>query len=775
MIKLEHGKQILKSAKVKWGLTVVYYIVILVTFFCIGNTSITVYNFSPFALPLLYSLFWCGLQPYVLSGIYLLSSLMLDFSQNNITISLIAFLIVLISALVHKKIKKAPSLITCYLLLMLSYLSFMAIYATDVRSALAVAVGILSGVAFMYTCSTFFASTIKRGFSIKLNVDEQLCGGIVLVVASMGLSSLIFYNFEIIKVAAVIVVLVATYTSSSGSAIILASTMGLGYAITASNPIYIAAFVCYAIASLAFKTNYRMLSFLGIVVAEILFGLYFKSYLFFGWQSVVSVCTGGVLFLILPKKALNYIKDIIGGYHNKVAARNIVNRSKESVCRRILEIGDVFKEMDNVFRSMVKGSLNENDIKEVLANELVQKVCINCSQYNKCLRVNGEYTTEVLHDLIEAGYEKGRATVIDVSQYLSSRCIKLNHLISTFNNLVDSYKKRSNIMSSLDASRVLIADQLGGVSHIMKQFVKEINKNITFDLASENRLIEELAYKNIACVEAIVYEQDTYEKNVTLLVKNNSIKDKVIEKVVSKVCKNDMNVVSITPSELPNTSIVNLKTKLNYDIVFGSATISKNKEANGDAHSIIRIGSGKYLLAVCDGMGNGVSAKETSGLAISLIENFYKAGFENEMILNSVNKLLALSNDENFSALDLCVLDMRKNICDFIKLGSPTSYIKHKNSTEEVEGSGLPMGIVDEMQPKSKKIFLHPFDSIILLSDGISDAFVNDALKTTINNITSINPQSVADEIIMAAKNNVGGIIKDDMTVLVARVFPTTL
>ncbi len=773
MGKLEYGKEILKKAKGKWSVTLTYYIIIAVTFFSISKASLTTYNFMPFATPLLFSLFWCGLNPYLLGTIFLSASLILDFTQKNITVVVISFIIVVVAGIVHKKIKKSPSLIECYVLLLLSYIAQVFLYVIDIKTGLAMLLCVLSGIAFMYACTSFLASTVKRGFSIKLNLDEKLCGGIILVVASIGLGELSIYNFEIIKVFTAIIILVATYTSSTGSTIVLGAVMGLGYAITATNSIYIAAFVCYALGSVAFKINYRILSCFGIVIAEILFGLYFKNYLIFGLQSVVSVCVGCVIFLILPKKVLAYVKEILSGFHNKIAARNIVNRSKENVCKRILEIGEVFKEMDTVFRSMVKGSLNEQGAKEVLANELVQKVCVSCAQCNKCLRVDGEYTTEVLKDLIDAGYEKGRATVIDVSQYLSSRCIKLNHLINTFNNLLDNYKTHSNIISSLDASRVLIADQLGGVSHIMKQFVNEINKNITFDLTSENNLIEELAYKNVACVEAIVYEQDTYEKNVTLLVKNNSIKEKTIEKIVSKVCKNDMEVVGIAPSELPNVSVINLKTKLNYDIVFGSATLSKNKDANGDAHSIIKIANGKYLLAVCDGMGNGIGAKETSGLAISLIENFYKAGFENEMILNSVNKLLALGGDEKFSALDLCVLDMRKNSCDFIKLGSPVSYIKHKNSTEEVVGSGLPMGIVDEMHPHSKKIFLHPFDTIILVSDGVSDVYDKDTLKTIINNITSINPQSIADEIMLVAKKKLGGVVRDDMTVLVARIFPT--
>lgn len=774
MIKLEYGKQLIKKSHKKIAVQICVYIIIAVVFLALERATITTHNLSPFALPFLFALYWCGAQPFVLSLVFMISSILIDYSQKNITIAIIAGVLLIISALIHKKVKKEPNLITCYLLLFITLIPFVLFNATTTKTGVSVMVAVIAAFSFMFVAVAFFSATIKRGFNIKLNLDEKLCGGILLVVISLGLGNLNIYNFEIIKLVAAVVILTSTYLFSSSVTIVLGSLMGLGLAISLSSPIYIAAFVCYALLSVAFKIHYRVLSCVSIILAEVLFGLYFTGYVFFGWQSVASVAVGGVIFILIPKSINNYIKDVLGSLHNKVLARNIVNRSKESVCKRMLEIADVFKEMDSVFRSMIKGSLSDNDAKVILANELIQSVCVNCTQKNKCLRINGEYTTEVLSELVEAGYQKGKVTLIDVSQYLSSRCIKLNYLISTFNSLIDSYKTHSSIMSSLDASRLLIADQLGGVHHIMKQFVNEINKNITFDTIFEKKIIEELAYKNIACIEVLVYEQDIQEKNVTLLIKDKSLKENIIEKTVSKVCNSSMEVVSITPSELPNVSVVNLKTKLNFDIVFGSATIAKNHEANGDAHSIIRLSNGKYLLAVCDGMGNGIGAKETSSLAISLIENFYKAGFENEMILNSVNKLLALANDEKFSALDLCVLDMRKNLCDFIKLGSPNSYIKHKNSTDEVVGSGLPIGIVEEMQPKSIKIFLQSFDTIVLVSDGVSDAFSKTSLKTIINNLTSINPQTLADEIMLAAKRSLGGVINDDMTVLVARVFPTT-
>ena len=65
------------------------------------------------------------------------------------------------------------------------------------------------------------------------------------------------------------------------------------------------------------------------------------------------------------------------------------------------------------------------------------------------------------------------------------------------------------------------------------------------------------------------------------------------------------------------------------------------------------------------------------------------------------------------------------------------------------------------------------WDNIVLISDGISDAFGNvDDLKDFIMSCSTLNPQELSEQIIDRAIDLSGGTIKDDMTVVVARIFP---
>ena len=172
-------------------------------------------------------------------------------------------------------------------------------------------------------------------------------------------------------------------------------------------------------------------------------------------------------------------------------------------------------------------------------------------------------------------------------------------------------------------------------------------------------------------------------------------------------------------------------------------------------------------------MGSGEKAERASGLAISLVENFYKAGFDSEIILSSVNKLLALNNDDVFNALDICVLDTMNGTCDFIKMGAPESFIKHNETIEKIFGGTLPLGIMQDAQPAIIKQVMQNGDFVFMFTDGITDSFEStEVLQDFINNMVAVNPQTLAENLLNKAVELCGGA-RDDMTVIVAKVFRT--
>ena len=216
--------------------------------------------------------------------------------------------------------------------------------------------------------------------------------------------------------------------------------------------------------------------------------------------------------------------------------------------------------------------------------------------------------------------------------------------------------------------------------------------------------------------------------------------------------------------------------RTNFDAVFGIANAVKDGSTqSGDTHSVLRIGTDRFLVALSDGMGSGKQAESVSSASLSLIESFYKAGLKSDLILRTVNRLLSINTEDSFTALDVSVIDLKTCSADFIKYGAPYGFIINDNGIKIVEGNSLPLGIIDELKPSVANTQLEGGDMILLLTDGISDAFgssgeVIDFLRT----VPAKNPQTLANDVLEKAVSLNGGKHNDDMTALAVRVYKRT-
>ena len=437
------------------------------------------------------------------------------------------------------------------------------------------------------------------------------------------------------------------------------------------------------------------------------------------------------------------------------------------------ELSNVFLDMKQIHLNMVKRDLTKEELIAMLTREVMNTCCKDCLDKNRCTRALGTDNKSNLTLLIEIAVTKGKVTLLDIPPNLTNRCAKVNSLISLINRLSSEYRQYKSMLADVNNVKILLADQMGAVSQLLLDIGDEIDTNVTFDIARENKIISRLLGLNIECKEVLLYTEKNDEISAVLIVKAENSYNPVIEKVLSETLKAPMQITNVSPVDDSNYNSVTLRRKTKYDCAFGLS--SCNKAGNiecGDCHSIIRLGSEKFLLALCDGMGSGKSAHKMSAMTLGLIENFYKVGFDNEIVLESVNKLLAINNQENYSTLDVCLLDLNKEIADFIKVGSPFGLIKRDGNVETVEGGALPIGALDNISPATYKTTISTKDIIIMATDGVTDAFVSqENMIEYVSKLASNNPQTLAENILNEALRLNDMEAKDDMTVLVARTY----
>ena len=142
-----------------------------------------------------------------------------------------------------------------------------------------------------------------------------------------------------------------------------------------------------------------------------------------------------------------------------------------------------------------------------------------------------------------------------------------------------------------------------------------------------------------------------------------------------------------------------------------------------------------------------------------------------DRLINSA--LLLRRAEENYATLDICSVDLYDGQAEFIKLGAVASFICRGNRVISVYAHSLPAGILEQVRVEKNDMRLKDGDLILLLTDGITDAFGGERqtaqwLEEKFLPQGFANPQDAADFILQAAQKHCQKE-PDDMTVQAAR------
>src|SRR5699024_11991180 len=98
-------------------------------------------------------------------------------------------------------------------------------------------------------------------------------------------------------------------------------------------------------------------------------------------------------------------------------------------------------------------------------------------------------------------------------------------------------------------------------------------------------------------------------------------------------------------------------------------------------------------VAISDGMGNGLRAREESSETLRLLKQLLQTGISEQVAIESINSILALrTTDEIFATLDLAIVNLQNAVLRFLKIGSFPSGIKRGEEVFQIEASNLPIG-----------------------------------------------------------------------------------
>ncbi|MBQ9709783.1 MAG: SpoIIE family protein phosphatase [Clostridia bacterium] len=487
----------------------------------------------------------------------------------------------------------------------------------------------------------------------------------------------------------------------------------------------------------------------------------------YGYVELIYFCSAILLFALIPQGVFKMCEKKLALSADKPLPRYEINRTRNAVSGRLYEISGTFREISELFSSISKRS-NPFLYEDAIIEE-VGKICDGCSFCNKC-KATGFPDREELIRLIAIGKGKGRLTTVDLPKRFAQKCAQAGKIVYSINKYVGLYSSEMEKQKATEQTRQLVGLQADGVASALKGIAKTLSKNLSYQTDKEKKLGGFLLKKGVNVQEVMIFgEGDGVEIHLT--VASSSPEERLLPAINEHFKAKHSVVEKLTVSGGKEVFVI--ERACPYDCIFGVAGMKKNGEADcGDTHSLIKISRNRFMLALSDGMGSGESARVTSKTALSLIECFYRAGIPPEVSLSTVNRLLSFAGEDNFAALDLGVINLDSLSCEFIKLGAPYGFIVSKDSVRLIEGSSLPMGILNELKPSVCTEQISPGDVILFLSDGVTDAFGSATDLADFLSAASItNPQRLADKILQEAFMLYGNKAGDDMTVVACKIF----
>lgn len=346
---------------------------------------------------------------------------------------------------------------------------------------------------------------------------------------------------------------------------------------------------------------------------------------------------------------------------------------------------------------------------------------------------------------------------------------------------MDDYQKVHAAWNArMDEQRVAVATQLTEISGIMEGAIRRAY-DTKEDTSLERQLKKILYKKGILLKKVYVYDNADKRKEVYLTIrtrKKRCIPNKDVAECVSEVIGTAMmpshEARAFVRNEYTNTCFVE---RTNFEVVYGmERCVGDYQQISGDSFSFLHKEEGQFLASLSDGMGTGLNAYQESEKVVDLLEQFLEAGFSKETAVKMINSALVLRSDgKTFSTIDISSIDLYSGVCEFLKIGAATSFIRRGNWVETITSTSLPAGIFQQTDLEKSCRKLYDGDMVVMVTDGVLDVLPLEhqekLMKDIILEHQTNNPKELADYILSRVRQYKNGRFCDDMTVLVLGIW----
>nr|WP_308807792.1 stage II sporulation protein E [Alkalicoccobacillus plakortidis] len=522
----------------------------------------------------------------------------------------------------------------------------------------------------------------------------------------------------------------------------------------------------------------------GLLVGTLLIGMYGEGGPGIS-ATLLETLAAILLFFLTPNRVIqNIARYIPGTVEYATEQQQYLRKIRDVTAGRVEQFSTLFQTLSNSFQMPAPREDLERDEKEVdyFLSNVTEKTCQTCFKKERCWVQNFNKTYDCMNKIMTETAKNGEIKDQILQMEWNKHCIRPEKVVQAIVMEHSHYQVNQMLRKQVSESRKLVADQLLGVSQVMGDFAREIQKEKEAHFQQEEELLEMLRGAGLEVGHVDIYSLKPGQAEIELSVpfdQGQGIGEKIIAPMLSSLL-NETVVLQKEETEFYSNghSHMTFASAKQFVVETGVANVAKGGAwISGDSYSTLELGSGQYAIAISDGMGNGERAHLESTETLQLLQKVLESGIEEMVAIKSVNSVLSLrTTDEIFSTLDLAMIDLQTAKAKFLKIGSIPTFIKRGDKVLKIDSSNLPMGMFQDFDVDVVSEQLKAGDILIMVSDGIFDSPTHVEnkdlwMKRMIAELEVAEPQEMADIILERVIRSDRGIqIEDDMTVIVAEI-----
>ena len=627
-----------------------------------------------------------------------------------------------------------------------------------------------------YTLKCIEEINTQHFFSIDEIVSIELF--ICLLIVGIGTISINDISFR--NIAAILFIIALAFISDTNMGAGAGITMGiiLGFA-TGNLMESIAIYGACGLVAGIFRESGKLFTALSFNIIFVIVTLYSGV---FNNISFIEALVGTGIFLLIPKKIYNKIsleinKDKKVGHFSEVRFAEI----KDELTERLRDFTEVLSIMGKSLNNLVgNDKLAIKNKGNALVENLSDRTCSDCDMRYMCWKRELHQTYNAFSDLIR-NYENNSGAF---PHELEKKCIKKYALVKNLEDIMNIYMVNETLKSRLGEGRKILSNHINNMSVTISEIVDEFGNELHLCTDVEKSIKKSLLKYGINFGSLICYNDKNGRIKIKMQMENcmgSQTCIKTVLPIISETIGKNMSIGSegCNINSKNNMCEIVIEEAPKYHINSHVAVATKEGEKfTGDSYSYGRTKDGNYITVISDGMGSGPEAGLESKVSVEIIEKFMEVGFDEKIAIDAVNAIMSIkfSEDEKFSTLDMNKIDLYTGNAKFMKVGAIESFIKRGNKVEVINSNTLPFGVLEEPDVDTVEKQVGNGDVIVSISDGILDVKNDGSFDTTwliefLKNTKYRQPKDLSIAILEKAKELSGGKAKDDMTVVVSKVF----